>query len=191
MKTLSKISTMESEQNHQSVVEQPQQDPLQFLEHEAEKDGYHNVTKKQAFCKGNKTYPLMELTGYLDNTETDPKATERSLNSLTRLFNNKYGETKVFHRAPIHGHGHGQRPFVPRETVIDLLPFFKCEERKALVAKAWGLELEEPRLKRVEIELCEGSTKTIQVCQCLSRRLKIPAHFCPGILSVVCLRLTK
>jgi hypothetical protein len=170
LRTLPEID-MESEQNPNPNAEQLHQDPLKFLEHVAEEDGYHNVTKKQSICKGNISYPLMKLTGYLDNTEADPKATKIAYTKLTPSFKKRYGDTKVFQRAPIHGHNHGYTHFVTRETVIDLLPFFKCEERKALVAKAWGLELEEPRLKRIEIEVTDGVTKTIQVSGCLKDSL--------------------
>ena len=50
-----------------------------------------------------------------------------------------------------------------RETIIDLLPFFKCVENKLLVAQAWGLDLAPALVERVEIELGDGVKASVEV----------------------------
>ena len=136
-----------------------------------EEDVIDKKTKKIMFNKGDVVYNSKKVTKFLNNVEEDMKLGDE-LEATRKAFKRKHGSEKKLHSARVPGHG--QVHFMTRETIIELLPFFKCVENKLLVAQAWGVELAPALVERVEIELSDGAKASIEVRSWLECSTKNP-----------------
>ena len=123
-----------------------------------EEDVIDKKTNHIEFREGVKVYNPLIITKIIENLRDDAKVCSE-LEKARKGFRRKYGKTPHGAKIP----GHGQVHFMTRETIIDLLPFFKCIENKLLVAQAWGVEVAPALVGRVEIELCDGAKASIEV----------------------------
>ena len=134
-----------------------------------EEDVIDKKTKKIMFSKGGAAYNPLIVTKIIENLGDDATPSDE-LEKVRKAFKRKHGSEKKVPSARIPGHG--QVHFMTRETIIDLLPFFKCVENKLLVAQAWGVELAPALVERVEIELNDGAKASVEVrswLECSSR----------------------
>lgn len=123
------VCVMVKQRPPQQKANQLEQDPLRHLEHKAE----HNT---EFLTAAETTYCLPDAVMVMNKLKNNRKVIENAVGKLRKAFKKMHG---VFPSTKLRGHK--QVHYVSKNTIKRLLPFFTCEERKAQLAKAWGLEL--------------------------------------------------